>query len=199
MSALGRALRAVRWLFEVEPVPAHVYETWRCPTCDRDVEVETVPTYMRMHGGWLPPGEVELRWLCARQHGAHRRDGRPPLELTAAEPTADLRLVVRSGADVLVLDEAMPIVLRRSGDVYEAWALEPLAASDLVGPFDRLVRRGRLLGVVQPGALRFDERGEHVDCPTLRAWQRSPASTSTTSPGGWTPATSGAGPSSHPS
>ena len=204
VSAVGRA---ARWLVSVDPVPAHVYETWQCPvpSCGRDVEVETVPTYLRMHGGWLPPGSSELVALCARQHGAHRRDGSPPRELSvAADPLADWRLCVRWGADeVLVLDPVVPAVLLRlpSGDGWDAWALDgrDLAASDLVGPFSRLVRRGgraRSLGVVLAGDVRFS--GDHVDCPTLRAWQSSPVSTSTSSRSGWTPGGSAAGPSSPP-
>ena len=209
MSAVGRA---ARWLVSVEPVPEHVYETWRCPACDRDVEVETVPTYMRMHGGWLPPAPHELVVLCSRQHGFHRRDGSPPRELEPADPLAHWQLSVRSPADdgaVLVLDPVVPAVLVRSasGDVYEAYAIDGgVAASDLIGPFDRLVRaRGRFLGVVLAGSVRFsddgdgDGSGDHVDCPTLRAWQLSPASTSTSSPSGWTTRGSAPVPSSHPS
>jgi hypothetical protein len=205
VSALGRA---ARWLVSVEPVPDHVYETWACPVCGRDVEVETVPTYMRMHGGWLPPGQHELVALCAVQHGVHRRDGSPPRELEPADPLAHWQLCVRSGSDgdVLVLDPAMPavLVLAPSGDVYEAYAIDGgVAASDLVGPFSGLVRaRGRFLGVVLAGGVRFssDEgREDLVDCPTLRAWQRSLVSTSTSSPSGWTARGSAAGPSSRPS
>ena len=201
MSAVGRA---ARWLVSVEPVPEHVYETWRCPACDRDVEVETVPTYLRMHGGWLPPGPHEVVVLCSRQHGVHRRDGSPPRELEPPDPLAHWQLCVRSPDDgsVLVLDPVLPAVLvpAAGGDVFEAFALDGgVAASDLVGPFARLVRsRGRFLGVVLAGSVRFDESGEHVDCPTLRAWQSSPASTSTSSPSGWTTRGSAQVPSSRP-
>ena len=205
MSSVGRA---ARWLVSVDPVPAHVYETWSCPSCGRDVEVETVPTYLRMHGGWLPPAPHELVALCSRQHGCHRRDGSPPRELEPADPLAHWQLCVRSPSpdgSVLVLDPVLPAVLvpAAGGDVYEAYRIDDgggLAASDLVGPFDRLVRtRGRLLGVVLAGSVHFDGSGDHVDCPTLRAWQLSVASTSTSSPSGWTARASGPAPSSRPS
>jgi hypothetical protein len=175
------------------------HETWRCPTCDREVEVETVSQAMRARGFWLPPSPVELRHLCARQHRAHRRNGEPLRALEPGDPLAHLRLARRHGEHVLVLDEVLPIVLRRAGDVYEAFGLDwALAASDLVGPYDRLIVRGRFLGVVLAGALRF-VGDDHVDCPTLQAWQRSPASTSTSSPSGWTARASGADRSSRPS
>ena len=203
MSAVGRA---ARWLVSVEPMPEHVYETWRCPACDREVEVETVPTYLRMHGGWLPPGPHELVVLCSRQHGVHRRDGSPPRELEAPDPLAHWQLCVRWRSEdevsVLVLDPELPavLVLAAGGDVYEAFAIDGgVVASDLIGPFSRLVRaRGQLLGVVLAGAVRFDESGEHVDCPTLRAWQSSLASTSTSSRSGWTTKGSAQVPSSRP-
>jgi hypothetical protein len=203
VSALGRA---ARWLVSAEPIPDHVYETWSCPACGRDVEVETVPTYLRMHGGWLPPGPVELVALCAREHGVHRRDGSPQRELEPADPLAHWQLCVRSSCDgdVLVLDPSLPAVLVPTGDVWEAWAIDggALAASDLVGPFDGLVRRrGRFLGVVQRGGVVFsrDGSGDLVDCPTLRAWQLSVASTSTSSPSGWTARGSAADPSTRQS
>ncbi|HYD10257.1 MAG TPA: hypothetical protein VEA78_09145 [Acidimicrobiales bacterium] len=197
MSALGRA---ARWLVSASPVPDHVYETWQCPVCDRDVEVETVPMAWRQRGGWLPPGQHELVVLCARQHGTHRRDGSPPRELEAGDPLAHLRLVRRDddAGDVLVLDDADPVLLRRVGEVFEAYAVAPLAASDLVGPFGHLVAHGRFLGVVPAGAVRF-VGDDLLDCPTLRAWQRSQGSTSMSSPGGWTSGGSAAVPSSRPS
>jgi len=55
-----------------------MHETWRCPVCDRAVEVPSGgPMITRKAGMYLPPDPRQIRKLCEEQNGVrHTRERR---------------------------------------------------------------------------------------------------------------------------
>jgi len=72
-----RVGRAWQWLWRREP-PRTMHETWRCPVCDRAVEVPSGgPMITRKAGMYLPPDPRQIRKLCEEQNGVrHTRERR---------------------------------------------------------------------------------------------------------------------------
>lgn len=153
---------------------------WRCPTCQRVVFREHAP------GRWYGSDACELVALCARQHHAHDRWGRPR-PAPPADPTLDWRElaasppgtwwlpVVWSGADVptcVVLAPDPSILLRVEGGdgCYAAYAIAGVEASQLVGSTTSLLDRATKLGTIGVDTVRFDSpRRGAIDAASLRS------------------------------
>ena len=142
------------------------HETWTCPACGRDVEIEATPQSMKARGYWMPPSERELVAVCARQHHAHRRFGGPLVPPEPTDPELRWRPFLRlDGGVLLVLSPPAGFGLRPiDGDRYEVVRLDHLEASDLVG--DPLVH-GSVVGVVDAAAVVVDEARQLVDWEAL--------------------------------
>jgi hypothetical protein len=161
----------VRWIAQ----PAWVagprkIEAWPCPApgCGRTVHRENPAT----KGWWVAPVESELLARCAREHGAHDRDGDPfPEDVpwtggAAALETAGV-LELGSGRFVVLSSPALVLEPDATGAGYVVRVVTgELAPSDLVsgGSGAGAVARSRAEGTVaaadlglgaEPGTVRL--------------------------------------------
>jgi len=143
--------------------------------CGRPVEIVTTSGALRAHGYWLPPSAVEVTAVCAAQHRAHRRDGRPLPSPEPVDPDLRWRSVVwGAGPDgeqplvVLVPPAGVALVPDGTG-AFAVVVLDRLEPSDLAGDWDRLLARGERRDKVAGDAVRLDPQRRLIDWDHLIA------------------------------
>ena len=165
MARIGRIL-AKSFVLPVWVAGDPHVERWTCPACGREVE-RTSPA---LKGIWVTAKDDERTALCARQHGAHDRKGRPLPATDDARPPVDdvwIPLIAREDGSfvALVPPAGLELVPTAVGDGYRVRALDELNPSDLVG---HAPTHGRELGVVGPEAVRVDPSGRPIEVDVRR-------------------------------